>query len=64
MKHREMSKLDRFAFSLGSFGLVSAYAVIPVVANDRIAVAWDKRLGTESGEAGPGDNPARLGWAT
>lgn len=66
MKHKEMSRLDRFAFALGSFGLVSAYTVIPVVPNDRINAAWAERLGSESGEAGAGYDPARsrVGWAT
>lgn len=63
MNHKEMSRLDRFAFALGSFGLVSAYAVIPVVPNDRINAAWDDRLGDK---AGAGHDPARprVGWAT
>lgn len=66
MNHREKSRLDRFAFALGSFGIASSYAVIPVVANDRIAAAWDERLGADSGKAGPGHDPARsqVGWAT
>ena len=66
MNHREKSRLDRFAFALGSFGIASSYAVIPVVANDRIAAAWDQRLGAESGQAGPGHGRARswFGWAT
>ena len=66
MNHREKSRLDRFAFALGSFGVAGSYAFIPVVANDRIAAAWDKRLGAESGGAGPGHDPARsrFGWAT
>ena len=63
MKHKEMSSLDRFAFALGSFGLVSAYSVMPIVPNDRINSAWAERLGAE---AGPGHDPARsrIGWAT
>lgn len=66
MNHKEMSRLDRFAFALGSFGLVSAYTVIPVVPNDRINAAWDERLASKSGDAGPGHDPARtrIGWAT
>ena len=66
MYHKEKSRLDRFAFALGSFGIAGSYGVIPVVADDRIAAAWDKRLGAESGEAGPGHGPARsrFGWAT
>ena len=63
MKHKEMSRLDRFAFALGSFGLVSAYTVIPVVPNDRINAAWDERLGSES-EAGYDPARSRVGWAT
>ena len=63
MKHKEMSRLDRFAFALGSFGLVSAYTVIPVVPNDRINAAWDERLGSESG-AGYDPARSRVGWAT
>jgi hypothetical protein len=61
MKHKEMSRLDRFAFALGSFGLVSAYTVIPIAPNDRINAAWNERLGTEAGHS-----PARsrVGWAT
>ena len=51
MNHKEKSRLDRFAFALGSFGIASSYAVIPVVPNDRIAAAWDKRLGAESDAA-------------
>lgn len=66
MNHREKSRLDRFAFALGSFGIASSYAVIPVVADDRIAAAWDERLGADSGKAGHGQDPARseVGWAT
>jgi hypothetical protein len=63
MKHKEMSRLDRFAFALGSFGLVSAYTVIPVVSNDRINAAWDERLGSGSG-AGYDPARSRVGWAT
>ena len=63
MKHKEMSRLDRFAFALGSFGLVSAYTVIPVVPNDRINAAWDERLGSVSG-AGYDPARSRVGWAT
>ena len=63
MKHKEMSRLDRFAFALGSFGLVSAYTVIPVVPNDRINAAWDERLGRRSG-AGYDPARSRVGWAT
>lgn len=63
MKHKEMSRLDRFAFALGSFGLVSAYAAIPVVPNDRINAAWDERLGSGSG-AGYDPARSRVGWAT
>ena len=66
MNHREKSRLDRFAFALGSFGIASSYAVIPVVPNDRIAAAWDKRLGAESDKTGAMHDPARsrFGWAT
>lgn len=63
MKHKEMSRLDRFAFALGSFGLVSAYTVIPVVPNDRINAAWDERLGSGYG-AGLDPARSRVGWAT
>lgn len=63
MNHREISRLDRFAFALGSFGIASSYTVIPIVPNDRINAAWDERLG---GKAGTGYDPARsrVGWAT
>ena len=66
MNHKEKSRLDRFAFALGSFGIASSYAVFPVVPNDRIAAAWDERLGAESDETGAGHDPARsrFGWAT
>jgi hypothetical protein len=66
MNHKEMSRLDRFAFALGSVTIASPYAVIPIVPNNRIAAAWDERLKGESGTAGPGNDPARprLGWAT
>lgn len=66
MNHREISRLDRFAFALGSFGIASSYTVIPIVPNDRINAAWDERLGAESAETGPGHDPARsrVGWAT
>lgn len=66
MKDKEVSRLDRFAFALGSFGLASAYTVIPVVPNDRINAAWDERLGAEPDKIGPGHDPARsrFGWAT
>ena len=65
MGHKDESGLDRFAFALGSFGIASSYAAIPVVPSDRIAKAWDERFGAESGKAGPGDEPARsrIGWA-
>jgi hypothetical protein len=64
MNYREKSRLDRFAFALGSFGIAISYAAVPVVANDRIAAAWDERLGAESDR--PGHDPARsrFGWAT
>lgn len=66
MNHREKSRLDRFAFALGAFGVASAYTAIPIVPNDRIAAAWDERLGSKSGKAGSGCNRARsrVGWAT
>lgn len=66
MNYMENSRLDRFAFALGCFAIASPYAVFPVVPNDRIALAWDKRLGSESDGAGSGDDPApsRFGWAT
>lgn len=66
MNRMEKSRLDRFAFALGSFGIASSYTGIPVVPNDHIAAAWDERLGSKSGNAGPGRDPARtrIGWAT
>lgn len=66
MNHKEKSRLDRFAFALGSVAVASSYAGIPIVPNDRITAAWDERLGAESGHAGPGHDPARsrMGWAT
>lgn len=69
MNHKEMSRLDRFAFALGSFGIASSYTVVPVVPDDRINAAWDERLGAKSGtvgKAGSGRDPARsrVGWAT
>ena len=66
MHNRENNRLDRFAFALGSFAIVSPYTVFPIVPNDRIAAAWDARLGTESRKTGPGCDPARsrMGWVT
>jgi hypothetical protein len=66
MIHMEKSRLDRFAFALGSVAVASSYTAIPVVPNDRIAAAWDERLGSKTGKAGSGTNRARslFGWAT
>jgi hypothetical protein len=66
MSHKEINRLDRFAFALGSVAVGSSYAAIPVVPNDRIAAAWDERLSSKSGkaESGRGRVRSRVGWAT
>lgn len=66
MSHRDKGRLDRFAFALGSVGVASSYAAIPVVPNDRIAAAWDERLRSRCDEAGSDKDRtrSRFGWAT
>lgn len=63
MHHKENSRLDRFAFALGSFAIASPYTVFPVVPNDRIAAAWDERLGAGSVQCRP-DIPCYISLRT
>jgi len=44
MKKREIGRLDRFAFALGSVTLMTPFSAIPIIPGDRINAAWDERL--------------------
>ena len=54
---------DAFSFSLAGMSVVGSAVAPTVVANDRIATAWDEKLGgTESGGPAPAQGagkPAR-----
>ena len=50
MKKKEIGRLDRFAFALGSVTLMTPLLAIPIIPGDRINAAWDERLAArESG---------------
>lgn len=55
MKNNTHRRLDAFTFSLGGASVASSYGPITVVANDRIAKAWDQRL--------KGGTPASISWS-
>jgi len=44
MRSNTNRRLDAFTFSLGGISVASSFAAIPVVADNRIAKAWDARL--------------------
>lgn len=44
MSEQKTATHNRYGFALGSVAAKISYAVIPVVADDRINAAWDRRL--------------------
>ena len=45
---------DAFTFSLGGMAAINSYAIAPIIANDRINKAWDRRF---SGPEGVEESP-------
>ena len=52
MKALKTTRHDRFSFALGAVSAVSSFAVMPVVANDRITAAWDRKLRERAAKPG------------
>ncbi|MDJ0708890.1 MAG: hypothetical protein QNJ14_00800 [Woeseiaceae bacterium] len=60
------SRLDAYSLALGSVSAKSAYATIPIVADNRINAAWDEKLRQGSAERCQDVAPdeACTGWVT
>ena len=55
---------DAFTFSLGGMAAINSYAIAPIIANDRINKAWDRRLaGQEPANDAP-DGQLRLAFGS
>ncbi|MDJ0750557.1 MAG: hypothetical protein QNJ11_13815 [Woeseiaceae bacterium] len=66
MKDKVKKRIDAFTLALGGVAAKSAYANMPIVADDRINAAWDEKLrkGPAECRQDPAPEGACAGWAT
>lgn len=55
---------DPFTFSLGGMAAINSYAIAPIVANDRINKAWDRRLAGKDQAEEPREGQLRLAFGS
>ncbi len=55
---------DPFTFSLGGMAAINSYAIAPIVANDRINKAWDRRLAGKDQPEEPREGQLQLAFGS